>query len=125
MSTKYSSDYKPTDPFPYEVRPNLYESVFSPDGLVPYPCTHGLPALPVGHLTIAHEPRRNAAGEELPAFAGRSWGRSCHLRIVYFGGRTEHLPGGQEVTVPAATVKCVRCIDPNDQTDVTEPANGR
>lgn len=122
MSNKYVTDYVPKDPFPYRVRPNLYESEFSPSGLVPYPCTHGLAALPLGHPQVANEPRRNPAGEELPAFAGNSWGRSKYLSIVAFGGRTNHLPGGGEVYVPMAIIKCPVCLGEPRPADLTEPA---
>ena len=124
-SSKYVKDFEAVDPFPYPNSGDIFESLFMPTGLVPYPCAHGLAELPADHPQFHRFPNYSKAGGELPRFGGKSWGRSKYLTITYFGGRTEKLPGGQEVTVAAATVKCVRCLDPNNQTDVTEWASGR
>lgn len=120
MSSKYVKDFEAKDPFPYPTNGSVFESEFAPGGLVPYPCSHGLAELPKGHPQFHRFPNYSPTGGELPRFGGRSFGRSKYLTITYFGGRTEKLPGGQEITVAAATVKCVRCLDPNSQIDVAE-----
>lgn len=120
-SNKYVTDYVPRDPFPYDIHGSPFESAFSPSGLVPYPCAHGLSELPPGHPQVHRVPRRSSAGGELPPWGSQSWGRSKHLRIVFYGGRTEHLPGGQAAYVPIATIKCPVCLGEPRPSDLTEP----
>lgn len=120
MSSKYVKDFEAQNPFPYPINGNVFESTFVSGGLVPYPCSHGLAELPAGHPQFHRFPNYSPTGGELPRFGGRSWGRPKYLTITYFGGRTEKLPGGQEITVAAATVKCPVCLGQPAPDDMTK-----
>ncbi len=76
-----NSKFVMQDPFPHKKQErSMFDSPRS-NGLVPYPCTHGIAELPPGALPVAGEPRRSKAGGELPPYGGLSWGRSKYLRI--------------------------------------------
>ena len=97
--------------------PDVYgmPSVFNPSGLVPYPCAHGIPVKPKRFPYTKFKPWLDADGNEKPPFAGKSWGRSKHLRITAFGDR-----GG----VPYSIAECVVCITGGAPEDFYTAADG-
>jgi len=77
-------------------------SIFDPSGLVPYPCSHGIPVKPKRFpVTKGGRAWFDDDGNERPPFAGKSWGRSKYLTITSFGGRSG---------IPYATAQCFVCI---------------
>ena len=102
MYSKYSSDFEPKDPFPYEIEGDVFKSEFNPGGMVPYPCKHGLPELPPTMPPIHRYPARGSMGGWLPMYGGQSWGRSKYLKIVSFGAKNGN--------IPFAIVRCPVCL---------------
>lgn len=97
--------------------PDVYgmASVFDPSGLVPYPCAHGIPVKPKRFpVTKGGKAWFDDDGNERPPFAGKSWGRSKHLRITAFGGRDG---------IPFALAACPVCVGEPEPDDMTRPAD--
>ena len=116
MTTKYSRDYEAKDPFPYEIVGDVFKSEFNPTGFVPYPCDHGMKALPPGSEAIHRYPRTDPTGGLLPPYAGRSWGRSKYLRITAFGAKNGN--------IPFAIAACPVCVGEPRPKDMTSERDG-
>jgi hypothetical protein len=107
------TDYVPEEVWPYPWG-DQFASAFDPTGIVPYPCTHGMPMRPPEYGRFRMFPSLDSDGNEFPPYGGRSWGRSKYLFVGAYGGRQG---------IPFAYAECVVCRGEPRPDDLTTPAN--